>query len=100
MAGRKAGWTVVILGLARMILRDRTQRRRVLARMLLLALGMMAAGLWLVDGWIEANPMRFLVWWGACAVVTSSVLLFAVFDALSVVREERERIFGSHQDGE
>lgn len=99
MAGRKAGWTVVVLGLSRMILRDRRQRRRLLSRMLLVALGMMAAGLWLFDDWLEAHPLRFLGWWGACALVTSAVLLFAVFDALAVVREERERVFGNkHKD--
>lgn len=81
------------MGLARLILKDRKMRRRLLARMLLTALGLMAAGLWLIDGWLAGNPWRFLLWWGGCAVVTLVVILFALYDALAVIREEREKIF-------
>ncbi len=100
MAARKTGWITVIFGTARMILHDRGMRRRVLAWMLGVALGQMAAGLWLIDRWLMADPWRFLLWWGACAVVTCAVLLFAVYDALAVVREERERFFlgDDHRD--
>jgi hypothetical protein len=76
-------------GIARAILHDRPARRRLMGRMLLFALALMAAGLWLVDGWLAADPWRFLAWWGACALATFGVMLLALYDALAVIREER-----------
>lgn len=92
MAARNEGLVKTSVGIARAILRDRVVRRKVLARLLLLALGMMAAGLWLIDAWLAASVWRFLVWWAACAGLTGFVMLFALYDALAVVREERERV--------
>ena len=85
--------TTVCVGLARMILHDRTERRKMLGSMLMGALGMMAVGLWVIDGWLMEGPVRFLLWWGACGVVTVVVLLFAIYDMLAVIREEREKLF-------
>lgn len=98
MVGGKIGWNVVIVGLARMILRDREQRRRLLFQMLLFALGLMAVGLWGIDGWLESSPLRFLIWWAICAIVTCAVIVFALYDVLAVVREERSRTFGSDEE--
>ncbi|MFT4175112.1 MAG: hypothetical protein QM627_00515 [Luteolibacter sp.] len=77
--------------LARAILHDRTQRRKWLASGLSLALGQMALGLWVIDDWLQASPLRFLVWWAACALLTSLVMVFACYDMLAVVREERQK---------
>ena len=90
MAGGKTGWNDSKL-LARAILHDRAARRKVIGRMLLLALLLMAAGLWLMDGLLARNPWWFLLWWGACAVVTCGVLGFALYDLLAVWREERDK---------
>ena len=90
MAGGKSGWEDDKL-LARAILRDRAARRKLIGRMLLFALALMATGRWLIDGWLVRNPWWFLLWWGACAVITLVVMLFAVHDALAVIREEREK---------
>ncbi len=84
MAGGKTGWNDSKL-LARAILHDRAARRKVIGRMLLLALLLMAAGLWLMDGMLARNPWWFLLWWGACAVVTCGVLGFALYDLLAVL---------------
>jgi hypothetical protein len=85
-----AGWKDSKL-IARAILHDRAARRKVIWRLLMLALGQMAAGLWLVDSLLAKNAWVFLLWWGACAAVTCLVLLFALYDALAVLREERDR---------
>jgi polyferredoxin len=85
-----ARWTDSKL-IARAILHDRAARRKVIWRMLMAALLMMAAGLWLVDGLLARSPWYFLLWWGACAVLTCLVLGFALYDALAVLREERDR---------
>ena len=88
MAAGKTGWEDC-KGIARAILHDRAARRKVIGRMLLAALLVMAAGLWLVDGWLASSPWLFLLWWGGCAALTCLVMLFAVYDAMAVVREER-----------
>ncbi|MDP3849972.1 MAG: hypothetical protein Q8Q59_05670 [Luteolibacter sp.] len=90
MAAGKTGWNDC-KGIARAILRDRAARRKVIDRLLLAALLMMAAGLWAIAGWLAANPWCFLLWWAGCAGLTCMVMLFALYDALAVIREERDR---------
>jgi polyferredoxin len=77
--------------LARAILHDRKERRKWLGRMLMVPIAMIALGLWVFNGWIDQTPLRMLVWWGTCAFSTVVVMLFALYDALAVIREEREK---------
>lgn len=76
--------------LARAILRDRGQRRKWLARCLLLTIAWMAVGLWVVGGWLAEDAWKFLVWWGICFLLATVLVIFALYDALAVIREERE----------
>lgn len=78
-------------GLARAILHDRKERRKWLGRMVLLPLLMLALGLWACDDWIWQSPWRVLFWWGGCLLATGVVILFALYDALAVIREERTK---------
>ncbi|MGL4400174.1 MAG: hypothetical protein ACRCXD_09925 [Luteolibacter sp.] len=78
-------------GLARAILRDRGERRKWLGRMALVPLAMLGIGLWVLDGWIWVSPWRVIFWWGGCTLATLAVIFFALYDALAVVREEREK---------
>ncbi len=91
MDGKKPGSWSASTGLARAILHDRGERRKWLGRMVLVPLGMMAAGLWVIGGWIWESPWRVLFWWGGCAIATCVVLVFALYDALAVIREERAK---------
>jgi hypothetical protein len=88
MAVGKSGWDACRV-MARAILRDRAARRRITGRILLAALLALAAGLWLVDGWLASDPRWFLAWWGGCALLACTAVLFALYDALAVIREER-----------
>jgi len=92
MPERKASFSVMCVGIARAILHDRAARRKVLGQMLMVALGLMAVGLWVINGWLQANVLRFALWWGACGMITFVVMLFALYDALAVFREERDKI--------
>ncbi len=91
MDGKKPETWRASTGLARAILHDRGERRKWLGRMVLVPLGMMAVGLWGISGWIWESPWRVLFWWGGCAAATGVVLLFALYDALAVIREERAK---------
>ena len=90
MSAGKDGWSDSKL-VARAILHDRAARRKVIGRILLVALGMIAIGLWAIDGWLADNPWAFLAWWGGVALLTLLVMLFALYDALAVIREERDK---------
>ena len=91
MDGKKPESWSASTGLARAILHNRGERRKWLGRMILLPLGMMAVGLWGISNWIWESPWRVLFWWGGCALATCVVLLFALYDALAVIREERAK---------
>jgi hypothetical protein len=90
MFGDQFGWNDS-KGIARAILRDRGSRRRLIARLLLIALIMMGAGLWLLEDILSTHVWWFLIWWGSCAVTTLLVMMFALYDGLAVMREEREK---------
>ncbi len=77
--------------IAKMILHDRAMRRKWLAGFLMVPVLMLAAGLWIINGWLAEGVWRFILWWGGCALATCVVLLFALYDALAVIREERDR---------
>jgi polyferredoxin len=77
--------------LAQGILRHRDQRRKWLGMLLLVPLMMLAGGLWLLGDWLQASALRFLLWWGGCAVFTGLLMVFALYDALAVIREERSK---------
>ena len=89
MAGKKPTSWSSSTGLARAILHDRVERRKWLFYLVLVPLGMLAVGLWVIDRWIWQNLWHVLFWWGGCAIATCIVLLFALYDALAVIREER-----------
>jgi hypothetical protein len=78
-------------GLARAILHHRHERRKWLGRLTLFPLAMMVTGLWVLNDWIWTSPWRVIFWWGGCAAATVVVILFALYDALAVIREERSK---------
>ena len=74
---------------AQAILSSRGLRRKALAVSLVIALGLIVLGLWVIDDWLEEAAWRFLLWWGACGLVTLWVLLFAFYDALKSIQESK-----------
>ena len=44
-----------------------------------------------LDAWLASGPLVFLLWWGACACLTLFTLLFAVYDGLAAVKEEKAK---------
>jgi polyferredoxin len=73
------------------ILRDRSARRQWLGAFLIISLGMIAAGVWVLDAWLASGPLVFLLWWGACAFLALFTLLFAVYDGLVAVKKEKAK---------
>lgn len=77
--------------LARAILHDRGQRRKWLGRWLFLTVAWMAVGLWVVDGLLSKNALMFALWWFFCFFLACVLVMFAFYDVLAVMREEREK---------
>jgi hypothetical protein len=77
---------------ARGILQDRALRRRFIARLLFLLLAVFAIGLWVIPGWLRGDIWRFFLWWGGCGLLATFMVIMAFYDALAVIREEREKI--------
>ncbi len=73
------------------MLRDRVTRRKMLSYGLLVILAWIALGMWGIDEWLAGSAMRFLIWWGVCMLLTLMLIMYALYDALSVIREEREK---------
>lgn len=73
------------------ILADRKARRRALAGFAWALLGMFALGLWGIEAWLGESLLRFALYWLFCAGLALFVMLFALFDLLAVIREERDR---------
>ncbi|WP_193210897.1 hypothetical protein [Luteolibacter marinus] len=78
-------------GLARSILQDRGMRRQAMGRSVALLLAVFAIGLWGIDDWLDDSLWRFIIWWGGVAFLAVFVVMFALYDALAVIREERDR---------
>ncbi|WP_411827944.1 hypothetical protein [Luteolibacter sp. AS25] len=78
-------------GLAKAILHDRGMRRKWMARWLFFTLMWLAFGLWIIDGWLEESALRFAGWWIFCTFLAIILVIFALYDSLSVVREERDK---------
>jgi len=78
-------------GIAKILLLNRVERRKYLGRFLAVTLLWMVLGLCVIDEWLAEDALRFLLWWGACGVLALILVVFALYDALSVIREEREQ---------
>ncbi|MFM2170311.1 MAG: hypothetical protein RI957_540 [Verrucomicrobiota bacterium] len=82
----------MVLTISRAILRDRTARRKWLGAAAFLMLGLFALGLWAIDGWLARSLTRFSLWWLGVACWTVVVMLFALYDAMAAIREERDQM--------
>lgn len=89
---QSSSWLQMVLTLSRAILLDRETRRKWLGGMAFAMLGLFAVGLWGIPGWLDESRLRFLCWWLGVTAWTLAVLLFAFYDALAVIREERDKM--------
>ena len=79
------------------ILRDRKVRRTVLFWLIVMALGLLGLGAFLLDTWLSQHIVMFLLYWGACLWLTATSLLLALYDLLAIrteARRERARLKG------
>lgn len=90
MAADKASWVTVCVGLARMILHSRPMRRKILFQLLVVLLVVVVVGSWPLAGWLGEHVWLFILWWALSMFYGLMVILLAIYDFLSVLKEERQ----------
>jgi hypothetical protein len=86
---RKASWLLILVGFSRAILHDRPARRNFILYVIGAVLAVFALGNWPLRDWLGEAPLRFLVWWGGCAILAVFLFLLGLYDFLQVIRENR-----------
>ena len=85
----------LVFAIAKGVIRDATMRRKVMGGCVLAACAMVLAGSTFLAQPLRDSPWLFLIFWAACAWVTVTSILLAIFDLLVVraaARHERERL--------
>ncbi|MEO8438758.1 MAG: hypothetical protein ABI540_00920 [Spartobacteria bacterium] len=82
---------------ARGLVRDQTMRRKAMFWIVIVAVVMLFCGSTFLSPWLdpEIHPGWFMLYWLACAWVTVTVVLLALFDLLLVraqARAEKRRL--------
>lgn len=87
-----SGWWQMSLAIATVTLGDRAKRRQFITGLLFFILGYFALGNWPLNSWLSQGLWRFLIFWGFSVVLCLFLVLFALFDALAVIGEERKKM--------
>lgn len=87
---KKASWLMVVVEFSRAILHDRAARRNFILYVIGAVISLFALGNWPLREWLGEAPLRFVAWWGACAMLAVFLFLLGLYDFLQVIRENRE----------
>ena len=85
----------VLIQTTKGIIRDQSVRRTVMFVIVLAALVMVFAGATFLSGWLAGDKWIFLIYWVACAWLTMTAILLAIFDLIAVqliLRREKRRL--------
>lgn len=93
---RNSGLVQMSLAIAVVTLSDRKKRRKFITGLLMVIIGVFCLGNWPLKSWIDSSLWLMLLWWGGCAFLCLLLVLFAVFDALAVIQEEKRKIGLKH----
>lgn len=89
---RNSGLVQMSLAIAAVTLADRKKRRKFISGLLMIIIGVFCLGNWPLKEWVDSSLWRMLFWWGGCAFLCLLLVLFALFDALAVIQEEKRKI--------
>jgi hypothetical protein len=84
-----------VIQISKGIVRDHQMRRWAMFHTLLGAMLMLFAGAVLIDGWLLQHHLALFLWWAACAWLTLTAVLLALFDMLVIraaARREKRRL--------
>lgn len=75
---------------ARALLQVRSSRRKLMFCTVAVVLGLCGLGSWPLAGWLEASLWRMVLYWGGVMVLTLFMMLLAVYDMLSIMKEYKD----------
>jgi hypothetical protein len=98
---KNSAWWQMSRAMATVTLTDRARRRGFINGLLAFIMAWFAVGQWVLDEWLGAGLWRMLFYWGFLVFLCLMMVLLALFDALSVVGEERQKLgLGKRPDEE
>jgi hypothetical protein len=89
---KNSGWWQMSLAIAAVTLADRVKRRRFITGLLFFILAYFALGNWPLNSWLSQGLWRMLVFWFFLGGLCLFLVLFAFFDALAAIGEERKKL--------
>ncbi len=89
---RNSDWWTLSKAIAMVTLADRTKRRRLMTGLLVFILAYFSLGNWPLDSWLSGGLWRMLIYWGILGLLCLFLILFALFDALAAIGEERRKL--------
>lgn len=91
MLQKKSSWVSFCIGVAREILNTRELRRKILLRLVIGLLALVILGASLLAGFLASEPWLFMLWWFFVFFLTLVVILFALYEILMTLKEEKEK---------
>lgn len=89
----------ISVAIARVTLMERSRRRKLISGILIAILFLFGLGNWPLEKLLANSLWVMLLWWGGCAFLCLFLVMLALYDALSVVKEERAKMgFGKEED--
>ena len=88
---KNSDWWQMSRAIAAVTLADRKKRRQCITGLLIFVIAYFALGYWGIDSWLAKGLWRMLFFWGGMVLMLLFLLLFALFDALAAIGEERKK---------
>ena len=92
---KKPSWFAFSLAVARSLLQVRDTRRKLILYVIVVILAACFLGYWPLASWLEDSQLRFVGYWGACFFLTIFLMLLALYDFLTILKDykdEKERL--------
>lgn len=89
---KNSGWWQMSLAIAAVTLADRSKRRSFITGLLVFIICYFSLGHWGIDSFLSKSIWRMVIFWGFLGVLCLMMVLFALFDALAVIGEERRKL--------
>jgi hypothetical protein len=83
----KMSWFSFARSVARTLLQFRETRRKIIFYTIMSLLVVFAIGDWPLAGWLEDSSIRFLFYWGGCAILAIFLFLLGLYDFLTIMKE-------------
>jgi hypothetical protein len=89
---RQSSLVALSIAIAKVTLMERARRRKLISGVLVALLGLFVLGNWPLSKWLGGSPWLMFLWLGGCTFLALFLALLALYDALSVGKEERSKL--------